>query len=599
MQKKPQILIDRENNIKELAAKRAELFPSEQKRPLFTTKIKKITRQAEISVVNKKQQPPRATKPSSTSSSTLLRTCSRSGLWPCGGSCDFVSENKEKLVTHLLKVHKFPATTEHLAPRDLALCQYCGGIYEGFRGFKNHLLVHNLNKPVCDIIAGVYPGKFPRTCWVWWYKEQQWWEGIAKYSKNTEFFDVDYGNDSKLELFHLVSFIRPSCNVSTSCAALSPILAFSPPTGLPDRNSSVTPSPVSIGSFSPSPRSGSIKSLSLPLSMSILEEIDCADLIDAPTQAIPDSPISVQGGVVIIRSDGNCLYHLANVVGDLCRDSALVSDGYAACTNEGIERARKHMFNNFARWSVTRRAWCASDAEFEIEVLNVFGDCSDLVKRRILGTVKGRERWGDTVDMGLATLYDDVRVVAIRADLICRTSSDSELEDACVPCVFPAECDKRRVICAILGRNHWDLAVTRSPEVKAVFDIGVEWDNARSSILNFVRSHAPLTLGGEQLRYGPPWEPRPVVPPLKVLSVTCSASVSPVDPISTTTSGSTTSTTASKVSASVNSSQEPTQVLSLANLSQASVQVLPINATSLSPTQLAVSSTHTTFHCFF
>ena len=96
---------------------------------------------------------------------------------------------------------------------------------------------------------------------------------------------------------------------------------------------------------------------------------------------------------MIIRSDGNCLYHLANVVGDLCRDSALVSDGYAACTNEGIERARKHMFNNFARWSVTRRAWCASDAEFEIEVLNVFGDCSDLVKRRILGTVKGRERW--------------------------------------------------------------------------------------------------------------------------------------------------------------------------------------------------------------
>ena len=42
---------------------------------------------------------------------------------------------------------------------------------------------------------------------------------------------------------------------------------------------------------------------------------------------------------------------------------------------------------------------------------------------------------------------------------------------------FEGECEKRRVVCAILAKGHYDLGVVFRPEAQAVFENGPEWDN--------------------------------------------------------------------------------------------------------------------------
>jgi hypothetical protein len=69
---------------------------------------------------------------------------------------------------------------------------------------------------------------------------------------------------------------------------------------------------------------------------------------------------------------------------------------------------------------------------------------------------------------------------------------------------------KCRVICAVLHKKHYDLAVVRnSGSVQAVFAAGAEWEAARDLILAFVKSKAPAR-GQERGVLCPRWVPPPL-----------------------------------------------------------------------------------------
>jgi hypothetical protein len=66
-------------------------------------------------------------------------------------------------------------------------------------------------------------------------------------------------------------------------------------------------------------------------------------------------------------------------------------------------------------------------------------------------------------DLALYTLFLDIRVVVVFADMIFAHSSDKQLSDACMVAGFEGECEKRRVVCAILAKGHLRLRCCFSP----------------------------------------------------------------------------------------------------------------------------------------
>ena len=85
----------------------------------------------------------------------------------------------------------------------------------------------------------------------------------------------------------------------------------------------------------------------------------------------------------------------------------------------------------------------------------------------------------------------DVLVVVIDAKVVTPTSSlaDDDIK-ACAPAHFDRteEAPKTRVVCAVLDRNHFSLGVVRAPEVRAIFQLGPDWDAARHLILGFIKA---------------------------------------------------------------------------------------------------------------
>jgi len=56
------------------------------------------------------------------------------------------------------------------------------------------------------------------------------------------------------------------------------------------------------------------------------------------------------------------------------------------------------------------------------------------------------------------------------------------------------EVPKTRVVCAVLDRDHFSLGVVRDPEVRAMFQLGPDWDEARHLILNFIKARKSPSL---------------------------------------------------------------------------------------------------------
>ena len=118
--------------------------------------------------------------------------------------------------------------------------------------------------------------------------------------------------------------------------------------------------------------------------------------------------------------------------------------------------------------------------------------------------VKGKEMHGSYIDLGLYTLFSNVLVVIIDAERITPSSLATEDAKACTELWFDriAEEDfpKTRVVCVILHREHFQLGVVRSPQVRGIFQLGHAWDQARRLILTFLKGHTP----GQPL--GPNWK---------------------------------------------------------------------------------------------
>jgi hypothetical protein len=179
---------------------------------------------------------------------------------------------------------------------------------------------------------------------------------------------------------------------------------------------------------------------------------------------------------------------LAGVVGRLCFDVDAIIDGITSCSLTELAETREQIIFNFTKWKDNYRERHHKTLD-EIE-LKVF-ECLVLSSKDYLlhasGLVKGIDLQGDMQDLAIYTLFLDIRIEVISVDEIHADSTDAQLLLACRPATFPEECFKRRVVCAVLSKNHFDIGVLFRPEVQAVFDLGPDWDRAKTLILRFLR----------------------------------------------------------------------------------------------------------------
>ena len=116
-------------------------------------------------------------------------------------------------------------------------------------------------------------------------------------------------------------------------------------------------------------------------------------------------------------------------------------------------------------------------------------------------------RHGTVNDLALYTLGMNVRVAVIPTSRIFNNTPDEKLVESVVLASVPGECDKSRVICAVLHKNHFDLGVLRtSGSVQAVFQVGKEWDDALQRLLSFIKSRSPPPEPKRE-DLGPRWVP--------------------------------------------------------------------------------------------
>ncbi len=85
-------------------------------------------------------------------------------------------------------------------------------------------------------------------------------------------------------------------------------------------------------------------------------------------------------------------------------------------------------------------------------------------------------------------MFLDVRVIVINSGGIRADSTDAELLKCCTEAVFPGECEKRRVVCAVLSGEHFDLGGVFGPKARTIFDVGDDWARACVLILNHLRA---------------------------------------------------------------------------------------------------------------
>ena len=107
-------------------------------------------------------------------------------------------------------------------------------------------------------------------------------------------------------------------------------------------------------------------------------------------------------------------------------------------------------------------------------------------------------------DLALYALKTDVLIVLLDAQRVTSsTSSEWDAAKSCEELWFDqaVEAEKKRVVCIVMDKEHFELAVVRTPVMRFVFDLGADWVEARRLILAFVKKRVP----GAPL--GPKWEP--------------------------------------------------------------------------------------------
>ena len=291
---------------------------------------------------------------------------------------------------------------------------------------------------------------------------------------------------------------------------------------------------------------------------------------------------------MLINGDGICCFHLAGVIGLLCSDPEAVASGKTSCSGPELDLTRELILFNFTRWRDRVRE-LSSDAELEEKVYTAVSRQSKQYLLHAAGLTTGMDLQGDVQDLAIYTLFLDIRVMVVHVDMIRANSSDKELEDACMVAGFEGECEKRRVVCAVLGRGHYDLGVVFRPEVKAVFENGPEWESARSVILHFLRAKKAKPQPKEKWTPSAArWPITAATPLLNALrasaGVTTAKTTAPSSPHDTAATASTTSSTTATLTPATASAS--TTTTSLANPNSAPTAAFSSPAPSTSILQL-------------
>jgi len=78
-----------------------------------------------------------------------------------------------------------------------------------------------------------------------------------------------------------------------------------------------------------------------------------------------------------------------------------------------LDVTREHLLANFTTWRDKERAWCGSETDLEEKVMGLFGMSSKGYLQHAAGLEKGKDVWGTVLDLGLYTMFLDVRIVVI------------------------------------------------------------------------------------------------------------------------------------------------------------------------------------------
>jgi hypothetical protein len=233
-----------------------------------------------------------------------------------------------------------------------------------------------------------------------------------------------------------------------------------------------------------------------------------------PPAALAFAALAV-GGVVPVRADGDCCYHLCAVFGELMVGQDPLRGGSTSYSVAATTAARGRIMSNITEYIDFVKSTCVDPSEVDGAILQNFGELPSSYVPRVTGTAKEEHRLGLINDFAAYTAKTPFQVMVIDAGSIWADSSVDELHKAVRTAEFKTDTEfvKSRVLCAVMHSKHYDLCVVRSASsVQAVFAAGVEWEAAVELILAFIKSKAPSR--GQQVREElcPRWAPPPPAP---------------------------------------------------------------------------------------
>ena len=101
----------------------------------------------------------------------------------------------------------------------------------------------------------------------------------------------------------------------------------------------------------PAPRPTHVPVVAPPTSASSAQPLRASPSPPPPPLSVTVLPVSAvavpEAGVLPIKADGDCCFHVAGVIGALCKDENAVAQDYAPCSVASITQARSLILKNF------------------------------------------------------------------------------------------------------------------------------------------------------------------------------------------------------------------------------------------------------------
>ena len=110
-------------------------------------------------------------------------------------------------------------------------------------------------------------------------------------------------------------------------------------------------------------------------------------------------PVSAEAGVLPIKADGDCCFHVAGVIDALCKDEDAVSQDYAPCSIAAITQARSLILKNFEAVVSSKREFFPEPDELEAHVLTFVAEGTGKLLTRVSGKASGEDRHGHVGDL--------------------------------------------------------------------------------------------------------------------------------------------------------------------------------------------------------